>query len=112
MKKKNNYFKVVYWIFLCTSILTGCSNNHSTDEKIFMENEKGELEEEKMEEPEVESSSVSMEADTEDSTDNIVMEPEIVDADWSKYFNGLKMEPQFYMMPLTDGIQCITVILQ
>ena len=89
MKKKNNYFKVAYWGAVCAFILTGCSDNHSTNEKIFLENEKGKLEEEKMEEPEVESSSVSIEADTEDSTDSIVMEPEIVGADWSEYFNEL-----------------------
>ena len=89
MKKKNNYFKAAYWVAICAFILTGCSNNHSTDEKIFMENEKDELEEEKMEEPGAESSGVSIEADTEDSTDSIVTEPEIVDVDWSEYFNGL-----------------------
>lgn len=80
---------MAYWVAVCAFILTGCSNNHSTDEKIFMENEKEELEEEKMEEPEVESSGASIEADTEDFTDSTVMEPEIVDVDWSEYFNGL-----------------------
>lgn len=89
MKKKNNYFKAAYWVAVCAFILTGCSNNHSTDEKILMENEKDELEEEKAEEPEEESGSDSTEADTEDSTDSIVMEPEIVNVDWSEYFNGL-----------------------
>lgn len=88
MNKKNKYFKVVYWIIVCAFILTGCSDHHGTDEKIFMENEE-ELEEENMEEQEVESGGVSTEADTEDSTDSIVMEPEIVDVDWSEYFNGL-----------------------
>jgi bla regulator protein BlaR1 len=89
MKKKDKYFKVVYWAAVCAFILTGCSDNRGTDEKIFMENEKEELEEEKMEEPEVESSSVSIETDTEDSIDSIVMEPEIAYADWSEYSNGL-----------------------
>ena len=84
MKKKNKYFKVAYWVVVCAFILTGCSNNRSTDEKIFMENEK-----EKMEESEVESSRISIATDTEDSADSIVMEPEIVDADWSEYSNGL-----------------------
>lgn len=87
--RKHNYFKLVYWVAVCAFILTGCSNNHSIDEKIFMENEKEEMEEGKMEEPEVESSSVSIEAGTKDSTDSIVMEPEIVCADWSDYFHGL-----------------------
>lgn len=76
---------MVYWIFLCAFILTGCSNNHSTEEKIFIESEKEELEEAKMEEP----SSVSIEADTEVSAESIVIEPEIVDVDWSEYFDGL-----------------------
>ena len=74
---------------MCVFIITGCSNNRSTEEKIFMEGEKEEVEEEKMEEPEMDSSNVSIEADTEDSTENIIMEPEIASADWSEYFNGL-----------------------
>lgn len=85
MKKKNNYFNVACWVFVYAFILTGCSNNHSTEEKIFMENEKEELEEEKIEEP----GSISIEADTEGSAEGIVRKPEIVDADWSKYFKEL-----------------------
>ncbi len=64
-KKKNGYFKLAYWIVICAFILTGCSNNHSKDEKILIENEKEELEEQK------------------------AVEPEIACADWSEYFNGL-----------------------
>lgn len=89
MKKKSNYFKAAYWAVACAFILTGCSKNHGTDEKIFMENEKGELEEEKIEEAEIEPSSVSVEADIEDSAESMVMEPEIACADWSEYFDGL-----------------------
>lgn len=88
-KKKNDNFKLAYWIVICAFILTGCSNNHSKDEKILIENEKEELEEQKVVEPEAESSSVSVEADIEDSADSIVMEPEIACADWSEYFNGM-----------------------
>ena len=87
--KKNHYFKAAYWVIVCVFILTGCSDNHSTGEKIFTENAKEEPEEEKTEEPEAESSSISIEADTEDSADSTVMEPEIASADWSEYFNGL-----------------------
>lgn len=89
MKKKNNYFKVMNLVFVCVFILTGCANNHGAEEKIIVEDVKEEPEEEKMEEPGIESSSLSIEADTEDSTEGIVMEPEIADADWSEYFNGL-----------------------
>ncbi|MDE5939978.1 MAG: class D beta-lactamase [Lachnospiraceae bacterium] len=88
MKRKNNYFKRVCLGCVCAFILAGCANKRGIEEKTFMEDEKEELEEE-MEEPEVESGSVSIEADTEDSTDCIEMEPEIVDVDWSEYFNGL-----------------------
>ena len=87
MKKRNNYFKVVCWVFVYVFILTGCSNNRSTEEKIFMEDEKEELEEEIMEE--MESSIVSIEDDTEDVIENIGMEPDVVDVDWSEYFNGM-----------------------
>ena len=76
MKKKNNYFKRVCWVFVCVFILTGCSNNRSTEEKIFMEGEKEELEEEKMEESEMESSNVSIETDTEDAFESVGMEPD------------------------------------
>lgn len=101
MKKKKKYFKVAYWAAVCAFILTGCSDNHSADEKISMENVNVEPEEEKVEEPEVEESevesgSVSTEADTEDAADSIEMEPEIVCADWSEYFNGLNGSAVIY----------------
>lgn len=37
MKKRKSYFKIVYWLFVCAFILTGCSDNHSTEEKPEME---------------------------------------------------------------------------
>ena len=96
MKKRNNYFKVVCWVFVYVFILTGCSNNRSTEEKIFMEDEKEELEEEIMEE--MESSIVSIEDDTEDVIENIGMEPDVVDVDWSEYFNGMNGAAVVYTM--------------
>lgn len=88
MKKKNKYFKVTYWVFMCAFILAGCSNNHGA-EKNSAKDVKEELEEEKTEELGFESSSLSIETNTEDSTEGIVLGPEIVDADWAEYFNGL-----------------------
>lgn len=87
MRRKNYYFKMVYWVFLCVFILSGCSKNHDAEEKIYLEGR----EEEKMEKTEMEADSVSIEADAEDYTENTVIEaePEIIDADWSEYFNGL-----------------------
>lgn len=70
MKKRNNYLKLLYRVFVCAFILTGCSDNYSTEEKM-------------------ESGSVFIEADTEDATESMVMESETVCADWSEYFNGL-----------------------
>lgn len=84
MKKRKNYFKLVYLVFVCAFSLAGCSNNYDAEKKISVEDEKEELEE-----AEIESGSVFVEADTEDSIESIVMEPEIVDAEWSEYFNGL-----------------------
>lgn len=75
MKKKNNRFRMLYWIFVCVFSLAGCANSYDAGEK--------------QEKPETESGSVFAEADTEDSTESTGMEPEIVDADWSEYFNGL-----------------------
>lgn len=60
-------------------------NNHSAEEKSSVENEKAE----KQETAEIKSRSNSIKADTENSTESVEMEPEIVEADWSKYFNGL-----------------------
>lgn len=60
-------------------------NNHSAEEKISVENEKAE----EQETAEIKSRSNSIKADTENSTESVEMEPEIVEADWSKYFNGL-----------------------
>lgn len=88
MKKKNNYFKGMYWAFMCAFILAGCSNNHGAEKK-SAEDGKEEKAEEKVEEAEIESDSVSLETDAEGSTEDIVIEPEIVNTDWSEYFNGL-----------------------
>ncbi|MDE6364171.1 MAG: class D beta-lactamase [Lachnospiraceae bacterium] len=89
MKKKNNYLRTVCWIVIGAFILTGCSNNHSAEEKIFAEDWNREPEKEKMKEPQMMSDSVFIEADTEDPAESIVMEPEITSIDWSECFNGL-----------------------
>lgn len=83
-QKRIHHVKTVYWIVVCAFLFTGCSDDHSTEEKINVENAYAE---EGKEEPEA--GSVSVEADTEDSVGSTVREPEIVEADWSGYFNGL-----------------------
>lgn len=42
MKKRNNYLKLAYWIFVCAIYLTGCAKGQSTEEKIFVEGERKE----------------------------------------------------------------------
>lgn len=81
MKRRNNYIKLVYGVVVCALILTGCSDHDSMEEEIFMEEEKAEAI--------AESAGDFPEADTEDSAESVVMEPELVSADWSEYFNGL-----------------------
>lgn len=74
MKKKNDYPKLVYLVFVYV-FLAGCSAHHSTEEQILTEEK-------------IESSSVSIETETEDSAEDLVMELETVYADWSAYLNG------------------------
>lgn len=49
VKCRNIWFQLAYWIFLCIFFLTGCSENHSMEEKTSVEVEKEETEEEKTE---------------------------------------------------------------
>lgn len=79
------YFKVAYWIFIYVFILTGCSNNHGAEEKIAVEDGKEGQVEEKIEGAVIESGNDIIKAGTEYSAKGIVMESEIVDADWSDY---------------------------
>lgn len=93
--------KVVYCAFICIFLFTGCSNNNSAKRQTPIEDKKTELEEESTENPENKSENVSLEAKPEASADVIVTEPEVTDeeittiepevteADWSEYFNGL-----------------------
>lgn len=89
MKKRSHYFKMVCWTLACAFILTGCSHNHDAEEKISAEERKEDQEEEKREEPETGQDGTFTEADTEDYAESTGMEPEIVCAEWSEYFNGL-----------------------
>lgn len=89
MIKRNNYCKLLYWVLLCAFVLTGCSNNDSIEKKTFTGDEKEELEEVKIEKPEIESNGDFIQEDTEDFHESMEIEPEIVDADWSEYFIGV-----------------------
>lgn len=73
INKKNNSFKMLCLSLICVFLLTGCADNPGTEEKIPIVNEKGKSKEEKQAEPEIIAE----------------MDPEIIEADWSEYFNGL-----------------------
>lgn len=88
MKKRNNYFKLVHWVFVCVFILTACSKNYSPEEMIPVEDDKAESEAE-TEKAGIKPGNVSTESDAEDIAESIVIEPDITYADWSGYFNGL-----------------------
>ncbi len=49
VKCRSIWFQLAYWTFLCIFFLTGCSENHSMEEKTSVEVEKEETEEEKTE---------------------------------------------------------------
>lgn len=87
MEKRNRHMKLLYWVFVCALLLTGCLNGRGAEEKMLMKGEKEEPEEKKA--AESESGSVFTETNPEDSDESMAMEPETVDADWSEYFNGL-----------------------
>ena len=68
MKKRNNYFKLGYCIFVCAILLMGCSKEHNTEERIVVEDVKEEVEEEKKSQ-EMESGNASLEEYTKDTQD-------------------------------------------
>lgn len=89
--KKSNSSKAIYGMLVCAFILAGCSDRY-VEEKISVEtveDGKEEPEEEKVDQTETELSNVLMEAEAKEDTLNEIAEPEIIEADWSEYFDGL-----------------------
>lgn len=84
-----NYLKELCGVILCAFMLTGCTGDHGTEEKISIEDQNEEAEAEKTPVPEMESASHSTEADVESSAESEETEPEIIEEDWSDAFNGL-----------------------
>lgn len=100
MKKRHHDRKTLYWVLACGLILAGCSDNNgmednvsmediSMEEQISMEGEAEETKEEETEQTAIESHSEPSETDTGDFPQSLLPEPEIIDVDWSEYFNGL-----------------------
>ena len=73
--KRNHLLIIMLILLACAVTLTGCIGNHSTEEK---------------QEP---AATQEIDGPAEEETDNsaeiIKVTPEIVEADWSNYFNGL-----------------------
>lgn len=89
--KKRNSSKAIYGMLVCAFILAGCSDRY-VEEKISVEaveDGKEEPEEEKVDQTETELSNVLSEAEAKEDTLNEIAEPEIIEADWSEYFDGL-----------------------
>ena len=75
MKKRNNVLTIMLILLVCAVMLTGCIGNHSSEEK--------------QEPATTQVIDNSVEEETESSAETIDVTPEIVEADWSNYFNGL-----------------------
>ena len=75
MKKRNNLLTIMLILLVCAVMLTGCIGNHSSEEK--------------QEPATTQVIDNSVEEETESSAETIDVTPEIVEADWSNYFNGL-----------------------
>lgn len=73
--KKNNLLIIMCILLACAIMLTGCVSNYS--------------EEEKQEPAETQVIDAPIEEETDNSAEIIKIVPEIVEVDWSSYFNGL-----------------------
>ncbi len=73
--RKNNLLILICMLLACTLMLTGCVSNYR--------------EEKKQESSETQGIGDAMEEETDHSAETIEIVPEIVEADWSNYFNGL-----------------------
>ena len=75
-KTKRNYVLIMMCVLLvCVVMLTGCANNYSSEEE--------------QEIAATEAVDDSVEEEPDNSSEIIEVVPEMVEADWSSYFNGL-----------------------
>ena len=97
MEKRNKYYKTALWMLTGVFLLTGCSDNHGTAEGVLSE-EKAAFQRESVS-PEVERilpeaeedepEAASLEVEKEEITEGVTGTPEIIEADWSDFFDGL-----------------------
>ncbi len=82
--KNKFYLKMIFTACICAIILTGCGSKYTGEEKRLVENQK-----ENQETLENGVNRTSMEKSMEFSDESTEKIPEIVEVDWSEYFNGL-----------------------
>lgn len=82
--KNKFYLKMIFTACICAIILTGCGSKYTVEEKSLVENQK-----ENQETLENGVNRTSMEKSMEFSDESTEKIPEIVEVDWSEYFNGL-----------------------
>ena len=97
---------MIFTACICAIILTGCGSKYTVEEKSLVENQK-----ENQETLENGVNRTSMEKSMEFSDESTEKIPEIVEVDWSEYFNGLNGTAVYMMHPIKN-IQFIIVILQ
>lgn len=83
MKNQNYLLKMSCGVMICTFVLSGCTGNREPDTN------QGFLEVESREETDTEENNDLFEIPTETADESAALEPEIVETDWSEYFNGL-----------------------
>lgn len=95
------YFRMLACMLLSASLLTGCAGSHNAEEGILTEAEIENSGQESVEVADAESGNASegTEGDMEDADRVIAAEPEILDADWSEYFDGLNGTAVIYDSP-------------
>lgn len=97
---------MIFTACICAIILTGCGSKYTVEEKSLVENQK-----ENQETLENGVNRTSMEKSMEFSDESTEKIPEIVEVDWSEYFNGLNGTAVIYDAS-NKNIQFIIVILQ
>ncbi|MEY8337492.1 penicillin-binding transpeptidase domain-containing protein [Lachnospiraceae bacterium 62-35] len=80
--------KWIYGALICALILTGCSKKNSTNEEQTNQ-EQVILKSETNEEVDAERNNIVPEEMVETVLENIIPEPEVIEADWSEYFDSL-----------------------
>lgn len=78
MKKRNDYLKFGYGLLIGGFLLTGCSNRRSVELEMVADTEKS-----------AEEFTENMTVKESETEKELELEPKMIEADWSEYFDGL-----------------------